>query len=491
MAIVNNPNMFNLGAVELDSTPSVNLYAQLAAKDRAKNDAFDEYIRGLNTKITPAGVRTADLDAFNDRKNKWTEYGMRNKDKLLKGDIEANSEFNRLYQETVNIPIESKAAEEQKKPFVEMITDPNKRSRLSSNVFDAVKVHDEPLYVKDPKTGEFVRNYNRKPIDYTGKIFNPDFDFNKGYEGWAKDMDRSETPGDVVSRDKITGRANVAFTKAYTPEQIKQISQNAARSAEKGGENNDYYQLRYEQIYKDPVKAKELNDAFQSVYGKEIKLLNGQTIPNYIDSPEEVAAAEAILQAKAMTEKGVKPASDYDLRQNDKIQTIILRDNLSDGNRGGGSGGGGTTISGNEFDRLPKPKTGLWSGRKTLSPDQIPAQTQAILKSGGIDIEGAVSFDVEEKDGVIQSITPYYNYGTSDKPSIKKDKTIYRSDMENAQLKYNAEPQKGNQPSFGDNSNQQPRQSSVPTYKRSDLLKSGWTEAQIKEATKRGKIKVN
>lgn len=493
MAIPVSPSMYSAGAVELDSQPTTNMYAHLMAKrealDKAKNDTFDEYIRGLNTKITPAGVRTADLEAFNDRKNKWVYFGMKNKEKLMKGDVPTQTEFNKLYQEAANIPIESKAAEEQKKPFVDIITDPNKRKHLSSNVFKDIEVHDQPLYIKDAKTGEYVRNYNRKPIDYNSKIFNPDFDFNKGYEGWAKDMDRSETIGNVVSRDKVTGRANVEFTKAYTPEQIKQISLNAAKSAEDGGENNDYYQLRYEKIYKDPAEAKRLNDAFQEVYGKEIKLPNGQKIPNYIDSPEEVAAAEAILQAKAMTEKGTKPAQDKELA----FQRAQVNINLNKGGDGGGRQVGNAfddftdadfgnfyTKGGVFYNKDGTPK----EGKIFITGAVVPGTVRSALKAGGFDIADLnKGVDAELKNGQIVSI------------SNKKIGAITRQSMEGVyQPKMDTE-RKGEHLNFNDKSkpqvDTQKPPSNVPSYSKDALKKSGWTDAQIQTAVKAGKIKVN
>jgi len=455
MAIPISPNMYSGGAVELDSTPVTNMYAQLMARkqaqEQAKNEAFDEYIRGLNTKITPAGVRTADLDAFNDKKNKWVEFGMKNKDKLMKNDVATQTEFNRLYQETINIPIESKAAEEQKKPFVEILTDPNKRNRLSSNVFPAVQSHDEPLYIKDPKTGEYVRNYNRKPIDYNSNLFDPQFDFTKGFESWSKGMDKPETIGDVLRKDPVTGRAIVATTKAYTPDAVKQIGLNAARSVADNPEYGNYYQHKFEKLGEEEYK--KLNEAFQEVYGKqtELTLPNGQKtkINNYIDSPEEVAAAEAIIQAKSLTEKGEKAALDYEQRQADKRLNISLNVRSNSG--------GTTTTDANEFDRIPaglslpnangviynKDESAPYTGDWAITGANIPLQTRAILKTGGIELSQYKQYLLDIKNGEIRAIK------SQDGKTLIADRT----DMLNAQKKWNSEPQKGQQPQFGNRGN--------------------------------------
>lgn len=338
MAIRNDPRMYSAGNVVFDSQPIVNLYAQLSQRremqNKAKEDAFQEYARGLNTKINAAGHRVVDNPVFSEKLQQWQKFGMANKDKLSKNDINTRTEFDRQYQELLNITNESKAEEEKKKPFVEMILDPAKRERLSSNVIPAVANHDEPLYIKN-KSGEWERNQNRKSLDYTSNLFDPKFDFTKGFEGWSKGMDRGEVIGDVLRKDPVTGRAIVATTKAYTPEQIQQIGLNAARSVADVPDNQNYYQLKFEKLSEDEYA--KLNDAFQSVYGKEIetRLPNGQRtkIRNYIDSPEEVAAAEAVLQAKALTEKGERAALDWEARNNAAINKVYIQDKLIRGRK--------------------------------------------------------------------------------------------------------------------------------------------------------------
>jgi len=468
MAVHNPSALYTGGAERFNSQPEVNMYANLLAKrqaqDKAKNEAFDEYIRGLNTKITPTGVRTVDLDAFNTAKARWEKFGMENKDKILKNDIPTRTEFNRLYQEALNIPIESKAAEEQKKPFVEILTDPKKRSQLSSNVFGVVKSHDEPLYVPD-ENGNYVRNHGRKTLDYTSKIFNPQFDFNKAFEGWAKDMKMGESVGDVVGRDKITGRATVAYKKAFSPDQTKQMALNAARSAEAGAENNDYYQLRYEKMYESPEETKKLNEAFQSVFGAKIKLPNGQEIDNYIDSPAEVAAAEAILQARAMGEEGTKAASDYDLKQSNRPVHVTV----NTGTRPTYS----TASDGNAFDGFPNQKFKNFyvsdgsfydndgnpkNGNIFITSEIIPAKIKSTLKSGGLDVSSLdEGVNAVVKDGKIVSI------------SNAEIGTVSREDMEGVyQRKFDTEPMKGERLEFNKRNGQPTNTNKKPTYQGLD-----------------------
>lgn len=446
MAVQLPQGMYSGFTETLDSNPTANRFAQLKMKreamQAAKEDATEEYVRGLSTKINAAGKRVQDIPAFENMYNKWRKYGMENKDKLNKNDIPTRTEFDRQYQEMLSLVNESKSEEEKKKPLVEILLDPNKRNRLSTKTFDAIKLHDDPLYTQD-ESGNFVRNRDRKSLDYNSTLFDPQFDMAKGFEGWAKGMDRGKSIGEIIKRDPATGQVIRGFTEEYSPNQIKQISANAARSVLDNPDYGNYYQHKYESL-KEP-EYEQLNKAFQSVYGSTIKL-NGQTMPNYIDSPEEVAAAEAIIQAQSLAKKGEEAVLDRELANQRSVNKIYINDGLIRGRKNTGFGPTNTE-DGNEFDRIPLPKkTGWFSSGNRVKPEDIPALTKAVLKTAGVNIEDMDYFEADVKDGVIQSITPYWK---DKEGELHKEGVITRTDMENAQLKYNSEPQKGNQPSFG------------------------------------------
>lgn len=110
-------------------------------------------------------------------------------------------------------------------------------------------------------------------------------------------------------------------------------------------------------------------------------------------------------------------------------------------------------MEGNEFDRIDasvlKPKQikkGPFYDKKietipnvfVMQAKDLPAGTSAILKGAGLDITDVDRFEVgTDESGVIQWIAP------------EGGKKIDRKDMENAQLKYNTEPAKGQQLQFG------------------------------------------
>lgn len=454
MAIQNPPNMFSLGAVELDSSQSTNLYAQLAARKQAKEDAIDEYYKKLPSTLNSAGMRDNDRAGFDQAIGEWQKFWMQNKDKIRKGNTQEAFEAEQRFR-----TIQGKINESKEKAKTGLTIGEMRLKGEKGYIFDddtfMKTLNDHELPIWDP---------NHKGIDLaTITLPTEPYTQEKQDKLWTS-VTKGVTPGKQYNYDKQyanpkTGQVIVPFQKTFSEDQIGKIADQAAALVKE----DKSARAHYNKILNAPTS--ESFDELQAAYSKYYK--------GIVDTPEKAAAAEAIIRATVPQEVGEEQEINYSQRQADRIQTIILRDNLSDGNRGSGSGSG-AIISGNEFDRFPTPKTG-WSGKKKLTADQIPAQTQAILKTAGIDISDAVSFDVEEKDGVTQSITPVWE----DKDGkLHRDKTIYRKDMENAQLKYNTEAQKGQQPSFGNNSNQQP---SGKTYKYNGKT---YTQEQINKAAK-------
>lgn len=333
MALINNPNLYTGGAVAFDNSQTVNLYAQLKARQEAKRvaaeEAFGNYLKEASTKVNAAGKRSQDDPAFQHLYNDWQKFAIENKDKLLKNDIQAQSELTRRYQRISNLVNESKKAEEEKKPIIELMIDPSKRSQLDeTSLFPQIQSHDQPLYVIDEKTGEVLPNPKRKPIDLASINFEPKFDIAEGFGKWSKGMEKGKKIGEIVRNDPKTGQVIRSFEKSFSPEQTIQIATNAARNVAEDKNARAYYAKRFKNIGEDEYN--KLNAAFQSVYGKEIDLGVGGKAANFIDSPEELAAADAILQARSMTEKGQEDEINYSQRLNDRRINISL-------SQGGGS----------------------------------------------------------------------------------------------------------------------------------------------------------
>lgn len=336
MALVNNPNVYTGGNVVFDNSRGLDLMAKLQAQERAKLDAVDEYVRGLNTKITPKGMRRVDEPVFNEKYKAWVELG-KDRKKLLDPNVRA--QFDIAGQELLNFVEESKATEERKKPFVELLVDPNKAKQLRPEVFGMVQKHDQPLYIKDEQ-GNFVKNPQRADIDYTSKLFKaPEFDFNKKIGGWSKGISAGEVPEfDKGVVNSQTAEIYYPVKEKFSKDQAIQIGLNAGRGVADDEDALMYYNDRLRTLPKSEYDR--LNKIFQDKFGetREVKLPNGQVVKerNYITDarPETLAMAEAADWAERFVGKeSMKAKSDFERKQQAITNRIILSKS------GSGSGG--------------------------------------------------------------------------------------------------------------------------------------------------------
>lgn len=354
MAIQLPNSLYQGGNVAFDSTPTVKYYQQIEAERRAKQDAIDDYMRGLRSKVTPAGMRTVDLPAFDKMRKDWQQFGVENRDQIARNP-QARAQFESMAQDMISFAEESKAAEEEKKPFVGMLTDPTKRAKVRPEVFGLVSEHDKPLYNFD-ENGNLTRDYNRKRLDYTSPLFkDPEFDFGKGYKEWSGSLKPSETVElNSPFTDKQTGLIFFPSKEKYNKEQIGQIGRNAMRDIKDDEDKLTYYSNRLAGISQKEYET--LDNIYQKYYGDNIG-----------KSPEKLAAAEAALTAEQYT-RDLKPVSklDYEKRQADKVNNIILNklptaSNVSEIN----------DLYARIEEAVDSPKTSIW-GRFGKKKDYTP-----------------------------------------------------------------------------------------------------------------------
>ena len=243
MALQNDPRLFTGGNVVLDSRPHLQLYAQLKQREQAKQDALDDYVRNLNKNINPAGMRNQERAVFEDKLKRWQEFGMQNKENLRnprKDNGAASMQFQADYQDLQNLIAESKGEEEKKKPLVEIMTDPAKRDRLNEDdVFPRVQAHDQPIYTQDPKTGQWMRDPNRRSFNVADIDFDPKpFDQNKFFQG-LDDVKPSKSSQSVVKNPKDLTQT-VTTISEFTPEDKETI---AVRTIGEYGQDKSFKKL--------------------------------------------------------------------------------------------------------------------------------------------------------------------------------------------------------------------------------------------------------
>jgi len=282
MAIHNDSRIYSGGNVVFNEAPHVALYADLMKRKQAKDEAFDEYIRGLNKEINPAGVRNIDMPILNDKIAKWQEYGMKNREDMKNRKNGADIAFQKGFQDIRNDIAESKAEEEKKKPLVGMLVDPDKRDRIGEGAIAEINAHDQPLYIKDAN-GNAVRNPNRKSLDYTSLSFNPKpFEQDKYFKGF-QDIKRMEMPP-IISTDPKT-LTQTETKNAIFDQDAKNLA--AQRAVTEYAENHSF------KSFIDKLDPKEYNDFYKQNFGHDIK------------TPGDLAAAYTLkgLQQTVTTSK--------------------------------------------------------------------------------------------------------------------------------------------------------------------------------------------
>jgi hypothetical protein len=279
MAIHNDPRLYTGGSERFNMMPHVQLYAQLAARKQARDDAFDEYMRNMNKNINSAGLRNVDREAFDNGLADFQKFGIENKDAIRSRKGGADMIYQQKYQDLQNLIAESKGEEQKLKPFVEMRLDPNKWERVDQDgVMKDIDAHNQPLRIKNPD-GTFQRNPTRKSLDYNSFSFNP-----KHYtpEQWMK-YDEAESK--AIPRDKnnisLLPHPQDKFSmvestsSAYTPEKLQTLGEyNRNRFAEDGELAYSFKTSHpYEKWVKDNGKEYDkLNQAYKAVYGQDANI---------------------------------------------------------------------------------------------------------------------------------------------------------------------------------------------------------------------------
>ena len=262
MALINDPRIYSGGSERIDTRPHTQLYAQLKQREQARNDAFDEYVRGLNKSINPQGLRNVDRPAFEQKLKEWQDFGIKNKELLRnprKDMGETSMRFQSGYQQLLNDIAESKGEEEKKKPLVEVMTDPNKRDRLSEDLLPDIESHDQPLYIE--QEGQIVRNPNRKSFDVSRINYDPKpFEQDKFFKG-LDDVKPSQTSEERVKNQKDLTET-VTTTSVFGKGDKDVI---ASRAVAEFGQNKSFKEF-VKQL--DPA---EYNDIFKEAYGTDIQ----------------------------------------------------------------------------------------------------------------------------------------------------------------------------------------------------------------------------
>lgn len=332
MPVTNPSGLYTFGAVKINNQPTINLYAQLMAKQQAKQDALDQYYSKALTDVTPTGMRNKDVtEGWAKKVNDWQEFGMNPENrKYLVNPRQDNyktlTRFNQMHQDLLNDAQKSKEKFAGEKQWYEL----NKSARFNPTEED-MKLHDrysrsiyDPSRLDEMGGEPDLANLSYNAPDLTGQqLIQVDKSIESGYKRGKHAI------GEGVS-NKLTGKIDTQYQDAFTPSEIKNMADKKADLVN----SNKSLQKFYSNMLNsgDEEHLDLLNNAYQSVYGKTIKGKDGTfNVPDQMDTPEKVAKAETILLKSQPTNVRTESVPDLALSQQRKINIEYLKNRLITG----------------------------------------------------------------------------------------------------------------------------------------------------------------
>lgn len=502
MAIVNDPRLYSGGSAILDSTPSVNLYANLLAKKQAKMDALDEYDKKRLDTVNPNGVRDNDREGFDGRIGQLRSFYNQYKDNIRKGGTPESFAYEKMFRDVSRFINESKERTAKRDAALKLYQERLKLDgRVPDELITDLAENDaaiDAITGVEKETGAVRRS---RSLDLNKWLSQPK-PFNQ--QTYLKSFaDVKRTPGQPTYTPiegqplKMTETIEEKFDEGG-----KQVI--AARAADKY-QNSYSFAEQVKAEFADPIARKRLEETFKKEFG---------TNPS---QPEDYATAFTmeLLQPSSVKTKAVdnknaimdRNFADWIKKNNITSAQAYQRTLIA---RQGATSGYNPT-SGNAFDEIPD--MDMQSGKKIVNgtvynPDgtpysspsgagdifipknKLPSSVLTSLKAAGVDpSQIGEGVNISVKDGVITTM------------ETKRNGVISRQNMENYQKAFNKEPMKSAQPSFGKpvfqptQTTNKSKGGGVPEkverkYSKDELLKGGWTQDQINKAVKAGKLKL-
>lgn len=291
-------NLYSGGNAILDAQPFVAFQTNLLAREQAKNEAIGNGYQDMLKGLTPAGMRSQEVQPFVAKVNDLQGFYQQNQDKIKNPRIDngaAQSEFNSRYNDAMGYAQQSKNAagiNKQVEDFRQKALLAG-QSTTDQNMNDLI-AHEYPI--GDPRHKDFdvtSLNLNPKPLDIQKRV------------SLYSDMKPSKTTDAITPSTDDPSKSIVTTTAVFSPDDIKTVANRAMASYQ----SDPSFKMTIDNIAKDPIQYKQYNDLYNHVMGKNFD----------IGHPEELAFAHdlSLLQKNNTTQK-VIPNETY--VENQKFQ---------------------------------------------------------------------------------------------------------------------------------------------------------------------------
>lgn len=346
-------NLYSGGAVVFNNQPYIAFQANMMARKQAKDEALDEYYRNLNQSVNPAGVRMRDMPDFEKKMNDLRGYWSQNRDAIknpMKYGAAAQTEYQRKFQDVKNLVAMSKEAEKAKEPFLPILADPDKRSRIPDTFIERLTAYDATP-VSDPNFRTLNINelqYNPKPFEIGSFIkkfdhIKPDEDQLLGATD-PKTMQRTVTTKKYFGEDAKKSIYGIAASSYLSDPSFKKAVDDTMEDKEAYGRLNEIFKKEFGHDIQTP-------EDFAAAYSFEVLKPTGLKVDYETDQFAKEKSMEGIRQANAKELINLRKTLDKD---DEEMQGVwidsyiekIVEDAISSGNKRKYKYKGGKTVSG-------------------------------------------------------------------------------------------------------------------------------------------------
>lgn len=303
MAVSIPREIYTLGAVQFSTQPLAQLQGQLLARKAAKEEALNKYFYDLQGKINTAGVRQVDVAGIDQDIKNWQQSWSKDAKGLQKLEHQANYQniLRRIEQSKNRAKLEMDLG----KMRVEGKYDPDEddlqvQQRIGLSVYD-------PRSYKADGVSEYGLG------DLSPSV--PEFDATKQNQFFSA-VTKGKTAGEVpdTSRapiiEKGTGYIITPFKKEFSKEQIIAMANDAGELTKADRVSRKYYN----RILGNPESDQFIN--LKAAYD----ILSPGGI---MDTPEEVAKADAFIRFSQPVEVGTKRVKEEDWRERAIFQAFL------------------------------------------------------------------------------------------------------------------------------------------------------------------------
>jgi hypothetical protein len=303
MAVSIPREIFTLGAVQFSTQPLAQLQGQLLAKKAAKEEALNKYFYDLQGKINTAGVRQVDVLGIDQDIKNWQQSW--NKDAKGLEKLEHQANYQNILRRIDQSKNRAKLEMDLGKMRVEGKYDPDEddlqvQQRIGLSVYD-------PRSYKADGVSEYGLG------DLSPSV--PEFDATKQNQFFSA-VTKGKTAGEVpdTSRapiiEKGTGYIITPFKKEFSKEQIIAMANDAGELTKADRVSRKYYN----RILGNPESEQFIN--LKAAYD----ILSPGGI---MDTPEEVAKADAFIRFSQPVEVGTKRVKEEDWRERAMFQAFL------------------------------------------------------------------------------------------------------------------------------------------------------------------------